>query len=129
MVDISDMVETIIAAQNVRQKEADKRPKILPEAAIMRIKEFAASYAEQLKGTVFKIGDIVTPRSGSSLKGVNDPHIVIEVRFGTEPDFSRGDVLTVEHGLRLDMRVLSVQDDWVAAHWVESYVFEHWEKK
>lgn len=54
-------------------------PRILPEAAIERLKEAAVLYCAE---NPYKAGDIVTPRKGSPIKGRGIPHLVLEVSEG-----------------------------------------------
>ena len=113
-------------AMAARDHDGKDTPRILPQAAIMRMRETADHYAEMLKGPRFKIGDIVTPRADANMKGDGDPHLVLETRRA-EPDFGVGGEGSCAFGCRYDMRVLSVPDNEnVVAHWVESYTFELW---
>ena len=101
--------------------EAKAGPKILPEAAIARMREVAAKIASP---SPFGVGDLVTPCAWAATRGAGEPHIVVEIgTFGratgghTEPG-------AVSYGAILDMRVLSISRDDVVAHWVESWQFE-----
>lgn len=102
-------------------QEAEAGPKILPEAAIARMREVAAKVASP---NPFSVGDLVTPCAWASIKGAGDPHIVVEV--GTLGRATNGNTEpgSVAYGAVLDMRVLSVSRDSVVAHWVESWMFE-----
>ena len=86
------------------------RCRIDPEAAIARMREFAAAKAQ---GQRFAVGDLVTPSPGGDLRGHGEPFLVIDV-------FPR----VAEIGHRMpDMRVLCVQDDSVMCVAVESFWF------
>lgn len=74
-------------------------PTILPEAAIARLREFAAGYAVN----PFKPGDLVIERPDGPLKSSGLPSVVVEVR---EADFDwTGDPCTMEYGRRCNVRV------------------------
>lgn len=66
------------------REDDDGKPTILPEAAIMRLREFATIYAEFPS---FKPGDIVTPRKDGTLRGAGEPNIVLEVAMHATPLF------------------------------------------
>jgi hypothetical protein len=99
-------------------------PKILPEAAIARLREVAAAYAA---GCRFKVGDIVTPRASANIKGAGGPMIVVEVRTDIPRNFvapDPHDVGSQAFGGRLDIRTISLRGDCIIAHWNESWQFE-----
>lgn len=104
---------------------------ILPEAAVMTLRETAARYIEQLNGPRFSPGDLVTPVAAGSLKGAGEPHIVLEVRAGVEPFWNpcQGSSHTSQ-GARLDTRVANfIRSDEVSPFWCESFEFERWTDK
>ena len=105
-----------------------KSPTILPEAAIARLRESAARYAEQMRGCRFAVGDIVTPVSDCELKGAGAPHLVIETRSGAAPEFGTGSNIHRD-GARLDMRVLVIHKGNIVSLWTESFKFERWAAK
>lgn len=99
---------------------------ILPEAAIETLKEVAARYVADCP---FKVGDIVTPRRGFSVRGAGRPNVVLEVigapirNFVTfEPDHTGLN----SFGRKIDMRVVEA-DGNIRAFWVESWAFEAYE--
>lgn len=100
----------------------DDSPAILPEAAIMRLKEAADRY---IAGNPFKVGDIVTPRPGMNVAGAGKPHVVIAVRADPQPVWD-GEPGSNAHGMCFDIRVASIsgRPDRVMAHWCESWSFQ-----
>ena len=108
-----------------RVRDERESPQILPEAAIARLAEYAARYAEQLAGPRFGVGDLVTPVSDCDLRPAGAPHRVVDVRIGAAPEFGAG-AYTNSNGGRFDIRVLCIRDDCVCAYWTESYKFERW---
>ena len=106
-----------------RASEA-KAPGILPEAAVMRLREAAAAYAEQLRGPRFKVGDLVTPRADSCDVDRGKPHLVIEVRPDATPAWIPD--CCGRFGARHDIRLLFVSSAGVSSHWVESFEYEPW---
>lgn len=120
-----DLMEAL--ARAAAQNGGERAPPILPEAAIMRLREVAERYAEQLKGPRFKVGDIITPARDSD-HTLRSPHLVVETR-DTGPDFSVGEVGANDWGQRRDMRVLYVASQAghvVTSVWVESFAFVRW---
>jgi hypothetical protein len=101
---------------------SDDGPKIDPEAAVMRLREWAARYAEAGDGPRFAVGDLVTPIADSPLHGAGEPHYVIETRRVCRAD-SMPSICTCS---RDDMRVLYLSRDNVLPLWVESAQFERW---
>lgn len=100
-------------------------PAILPEAAIMRLREAAALYAEQIEGPRFRVGDLVTPRKDSREGGAGRPHVVVEVRSGAAPLWGKD--CCGRFGSRHDIRVLYLNGGGdVTPHWSESFEYELW---
>lgn len=103
-----------------------ERPKILPEAAIMRLRELYDAFAAP---NLFKPGDLVTVRSGVNLSGVGDPHVVLEIRapFAEIRNFDAPDPQdtgTAAFGRKLNIRVLCISDhDEAAGFWCEHWQF------
>lgn len=114
-----------LAEMLLNMNEAEARPTILPEAAIARLAEHAARYAEQLEGPRFKIGDLVTPVSDCDIKGVGEPHRVIDVRPGALPEFGPRTGTNAD-GRRYDIRILAICGDTVCALWSESFKYERY---
>jgi hypothetical protein len=85
MTDIREMLQ-MMAGEAMQQEEE----RILPEAAIERMKEVATRIKV---GNPFKEGDIVTARSDGGLKSPRAPMLVIETCEGTFPkgDHENGD--------------------------------------
>lgn len=120
-VDLAAMFGGAIA----QQVEDDLPPRPSHEIALTTIKEWAADYNK-----VWKVGDIVTPKTGSHLKDNGYPHIVVEV-LDRDSALEPGDE---EHtsspgfGQRLDTRVMSIaRTDTVLCWWVESWVLEEYD--
>ena len=100
--------------------KGDNTPAILPEAAVMRLREAAAIQANPPR---FAVGDLVTPRMGMNVRGHGEPHIVVEVNHEASPVFTgncRGD----SYGNRPQCRIMSIMQGEVACHWLEAYRLE-----
>lgn len=97
----------------------DEWPKILPEAAIERLREYAQRYRTPCP---FEPGDLVTPRKDAPIRGAGQPHIVLEVRRDADLCFA-GEPGTTGFGMRFEMRVAILCGDHIAAHWVEHHGF------
>jgi len=120
-------LEALMAAA-AEQAEATVKPLPLPAAQIMELREYAAPYGQ----CSFKVGDVVTPRPLAPIRGVGQPHLVIEV--ACEPIRNTdGDVNSQLFGARLDMRVVgyhpTTKAHAIGAHWVESWMFEPFVEK
>lgn len=127
--DIQDIVAELTRKLNEKKGKLEDDVKIHPEAVIMRLREAAKRYARSVENCPFGLGELVTPVIDSWLHGSGEPHIVIDIWPDPEPDFTNGEINTVEFGNRFDMRVASILRGCVVAHWVESYQFKHWESK
>lgn len=110
------------ALARASREEDDERPRILPEAAIMRLKEAAGRYAA---GNPFKVGDIITPRPDASVRGAGRPHVVIATRSDPQPVWTN-EPGSNGYGICCDIRVLCFarHSDDVVAHWCESREFQ-----
>lgn len=76
----------------------------------------------------FEVGELITPRKHSSTKGAGNPHIVVEV---LDDPIDTAKMASVEvgsnaMGKKIDLRVLCIYGDRVAAHLVESAEFVRW---
>jgi hypothetical protein len=89
---------------------AERGAALLPEAARMRLREAGRRFAEQKAGPRFRVGDFITPVSDANVKGQGEPHLVVEVKLGAEPD----------------LRVLYLRQDRVLDIWLNSREFELW---
>ena len=105
---------------------ADSAPKILPEAAVARLREAASRYAEMLHGPRFKVGDWVTPTQDATIKGAGEPHVVVETAQGS-PCFGKD--CGTHDGRRVDIRVLKLAGADIAPFWGESFEYEPWPAK
>lgn len=105
----------------------DDRPKLDPEAAVMRLREWAERYAEAGKfGPRFGVGDLVTPFADSPFAGAGDPAVVIETRAVCPMD-GLARICTCSQA---DTRILSIDSDGdVLPSWVESAQLELWNAK
>jgi hypothetical protein len=102
-----------------RQEQKSKTPRPLHEAQIATLREVFADYRKP----PFRAGDLVTPRRGCDMRHEGEPHMVLEMRPDAEPRFM-DDSGACTNGVRLDMRVGSLNDGDYVAHWVESWLFE-----
>lgn len=111
-----NLIESILGDEFSEPRE----PRPLHEAQIATLKEIFAVYGP----CPFTPGDLVMPRKTSHFHGdvIGEPHIVLEVRDGVEPDFDYDDGNKL--GRRLDMRVAVLFDSNYACFWVESFEFE-----
>ena len=116
-----DILEMMAKAAS-RQNEEDK-PTPLPEAQVARLREMITAYSATT--CPFKVGDLVTPRRDSPLKGTGVPHAVVATR-DADYDWDCGESGDITFGMRFDMRVISVQQESIVPHWVESAGFERY---
>lgn len=107
-------------AEKMAEEERSK-PKPLPEAIVMELREAAKRYE---RANPFKIGDLITPATGSYYNGKGEPHLVI----ATCPAEYRWDAKngSPHYGIRIDTRVLQIVDGSMAAFWIESAQFDPW---
>lgn len=101
--------------------DADEGPAILPEAAIHRLREAAPRFTAPVP---FVVGDLVTPRSDSPIKGAGNPHLVIETRPGAEPFFGALSPGSPDFGMRLNVRVITISGGDVCAYWGDAADYE-----
>ncbi|MBY0256924.1 hypothetical protein [Methylobacterium sp.] len=95
------------------------------------IETLKAAAVRYLGPTVFKVGDLITPRADSPITQVGAPHIVLEVRedFPIRP-MEATDPKHVDlerFGAKLDIRVASVcgfEHGEVRPFWEESWMFD-----
>ena len=71
----------------------------------------------------FKVGNMVTPVHGTSLRGAGEPHVVVGFNTAAQPDFT-GEIGTSRYGTVLNLRVLCNNSECYAAFWVEAAEFE-----
>lgn len=99
---------------------------IMPEAQIEELKAAAARYTAPCP---FVPGQVVSPRPGYGTRGVNQPHVVLEVRRDAECDMTDHDGMSnsAAFGRRLDMRVSCYVDNETIRHfWCESFEYEEY---
>ncbi|MCJ2015584.1 hypothetical protein [Methylobacterium sp. J-076] len=104
-----------------------------PDDILKRITGAVERYAEW---PPFSVGDLVTPRANSAMKGAGEPHAVVEILDDTggrnSAVFVRSAQISPEqtysnaYGRILNMRVIRSIDSHVAAHLVEAADFEAW---
>jgi len=104
-----------------------------PDAILHRITDAVELYASW---PTFSVGDLVTPRTDSTMKGAGEPHAVVEILdspdSGNSPIFLRSPGTMPEQtasnsfGRILNMRVVRSADGMVAAFMVEAAEFERW---
>lgn len=100
-------------------EDAPKAPTFIAQA----LRDEAAFYARHCP---FQVGDLVTPRKGTTYKGAGEAHIVVAIIEDAEHDLSLGGVGSIKHGKRFDMRVLCWEQGAFPPYWVESASFEAW---
>lgn len=104
----------------MKEGQTDAKPAILPEAAIMRLREFAENYGKN----PFKVGDLVTPRKGTKVRGAGYVHLVVDVG-PNEPQFISGASSgTVSFGNFANIRVAVIDDSNISTYWCEAHEFE-----
>lgn len=103
----------------------DHAVRLDPEAQLMRLREAAPRFipVDGRQPLPFSVGDIVTPRTDSNVKGDGNPHIVVEANPEAAPSW-HADVGSPEFGARFNMRVLCIMGGDIAAFWVEAANFE-----
>lgn len=102
----------------------DEAPSSLPEVQIATMREYCALYQEPCR---FKVGDLVTPRKGTSVKGAGDPHIVIEVFDEPIRPVHAERAGTPKFYGKMDIRVMCMTSGCYASFCVESFEFEPYE--
>lgn len=95
-----------------------------PEAIVMELRERLATYTTCKDVIPYKVGDIITPRRGSGVRGQGLPHIVVEVNPTAKPDFGVGNCGSVTYGCRPQMRTISLNQGDYVCFWNEAHVFE-----
>jgi hypothetical protein len=81
-------------------EDKDKHP--IVEAQMMEIDAIAERYLADIP---FKVGDWIHPRKGGPLAGHGRPHKVVEV-FEGQRNWN-GSTAAIEHGARIDFRVIT----------------------
>ena len=121
---IREMIEGALSERASRSKR--DKPSILPEAQIAELREVQKRYVP----CRFREGDLVTPVGNASLKSVGVPHIVLQVLPKPVQFFELNDPNNIgyaSYGAKLDMRVACfIDEDTVAAHWAESWMYERY---
>lgn len=113
-----NLAKMLAAMESARENGEPSRPRPLPSAQIMSLREAFAQYG----ANPFKPGDITTPRRNAPNRFAGQPHLVIEVREAPAPDFTNGEVGSNSHGQRNNLRVAVMTDDGkVATYWDESW--------
>lgn len=129
----------MLAALIGEPAEPPRKP-ILPEAAIMRLREHQEVYAAWLLGpALWKPGDIVTMRRDCPIGGHGDLFMVVDVEreAAVRPSSYTPDMRDPTQppprsrrtGLREDVRVAFVandEDSTVRAMWIEGWMLEPW---
>lgn len=110
----------------VQRVEPPAEENIDPEAVVMRLKEAWARFSEADIGPRFAVGDLVTPVKDSPYVAAGQPHIVIATRRADYDFTSCNTVSDSRHGIRLDVRLLSIDDGTLRTHWCESAFFVPW---
>ena len=96
-----------------------------PEAQIEELRIHLEHYRKQR----FAVGDIVTPKAVSGLRGAGIPAIVIETNYGVEPEYTSGDATNTNYGGRFDIRVMTYADNEnVRVWWSEAWQYEPYRK-
>lgn len=114
----SSLIDALLRANS--EPDESRRPRPLPEAVAMRLREALALYQEP---NPFKPGDLIQPRPGYWLKMEFAPMIVIDVREATIAD--RIEAYKPASGCKPTIRVAYVDDDGNILYvWVEHAGFE-----
>lgn len=113
--------------REIARMSGNEAPEPRPPALIVEaLRDQAQFYARE---NPFKVGDIVTPRKGTTYRGDGEAHIVIEVNELADYDFTVKDASSTAYGRKPDIRVLSWMKGHWPSHWVESACFEPWVEK
>lgn len=115
------LAELLAEMRDDREDRYGREPAMAAEALV----EFQKSYAAFLVVCPFKVGDLITPRKGTSMKGAGKPHVVLEVIDRPAPHFTDEPGSTA-FGRRFDVRVASFYGGDMARHWVESIDFDRY---
>lgn len=98
---------------------------------LANLRELLSVYTDMKEdGCPFKVGDIVTPRPSSTIRGSGFPHVVIEV-IKPELHFNATKAQSDIHfGQRVDIRIMChVADETVASYWGESWQYMPFEEE
>ena len=82
----------------------------------------------------FQVGDLVTPRKGSNLRGRGQPHIIVEVNGEATPDWDKSDHTSHNYGRRPQLRMFvamnsnETPEDQMVPFWVEAWQLEPWDE-
>jgi len=127
---ISSMLGNIDGVGSVRvvdmdgSGQFDRGPSISKEGQIARLEEMLTNYQRQ---NPFGIGELVTPRADSGLKGIGIPHIVLDLRDDIEPDWRQEHPLN--RGCCDDFRIAYFNDDeTIVVLWQESFRYEAYQR-
>lgn len=111
-----DATEFISAMHRIQGGEGDS---ILPEAAVMRLKEMAEHVWAENR---FVPGDLVTPREGMNLSTAGKPHIVLGIN---EEGYPSGRGISGENGLA------DIHNVWAACistqGGIVTFTYAHWQ--
>lgn len=102
--------------------DRERVPSISAEGQIARLLERLEVYKASCP---FKVGDVVTPRADSSVKGAGLPHVVADILEKPFYNFS-GDFGSNAFGRRVDVRVICFHNGNILPHWCESWEFERY---
>lgn len=104
-------------------EEAAESPKILPEAAIARLREAAPRFDRMaVRISPFTVGELVTPRKDGLYGGAGEPCIIVETRAQQSAYFN-GPSQSGEFGAYFDTRIIRFLSDSIVALWVEGAHF------
>lgn len=105
-------------------------PKIdKPQAIEAQVMELQQAYEAYVAPCPFRPGQLVTPKRSSYLKGVGEPHVILEVLPEPVRYWAREgtDVSSMANGSKLDIRVVAYSDSGhMVPYMGESWNYEPW---
>lgn len=109
---------------NGARRKQPPKPFPMHSVAITTLREWQAGYDQ-----AWKVGDIVTPRKGSKMKGVGQPHIVVEVKARAMGlPTADGEPSSPNFGALLDTRIMGFTPHGnVMCWWMESWELERYD--
>ena len=103
------------------RKASEPKLQADPDAAIMTMREIAASYRKNPYAPL----EVITPRRGTAYRSAGNPHVVVEVldppliAIGDDPS-------STKWGALYDLRVVTLYDGILSMFTVESWAFIPW---
>lgn len=118
---------TAALAELMDKLESNSKPTLPESVQAKRLVAAFKLYRESVENFPFEIGQLVTPRKNTTVRGSGRPHIIVDINPNAQPLFE-GDISSSQFGRRPQMRVMCVhnEDETLGIFWVEAHEFEPW---